>query len=160
MQLALIANMFELFVAIGHMHCSKRVCLNIQTTAATYQNITHGYISNFLKGVAIQYELAVATRLFYGVILSQSRSLCSVSMHMMHRCAEIHNMMLQLTRNANKTSENHCELGVARITRDMKDLQTTHSWFTENYPFSEKAELIFISKGFTTPEDSDIGCDK
>ena len=68
--------------------------------------------------------------------------------------------MLELTRNANKTSENHCELGVARITGDMKDLQIIHSWFTENYPFSEKAELIFISKGFTAPEDADIGCDK
>ena len=40
----------------------------------------------------------------------------------MHRCAEIHNAMSELTGNANKTSEQYCELRVARITRDVKDL--------------------------------------
>ena len=68
--------------------------------------------------------------------------------------------MLELTGNANKTSEQQCELGVARITRDVKDLQIIRSWFTENYPFSEKAELMFISMGLTAPQDSGINCDK
>ena len=51
----------------------------------------------------------------------------------MHRCAEIHNAMSELTENANKTSEQHLELGVARVARDVKDLQIIHSWLTENY---------------------------
>ena len=46
----------------------------------------------------------------------------------MYRCAEIHNAMLELTGNANKTSEQYCELGDARITRDVKDFQIIHSW--------------------------------
>ena len=45
----------------------------------------------------------------------------------MHRYAKIQTAMLELTGNANKTSEPHCELGVARITRDVKDLPIIHS---------------------------------
>ena len=45
----------------------------------------------------------------------------------MHQCAEIHDAMSELTGNANKTSEQHRELRVARITRDIKDLQIIHS---------------------------------
>ena len=78
----------------------------------------------------------------------------------MHRSAEIHNTMSELTRNVNKFIEQNRELGVARITRDVKDLQTIHSYFTENYPFSEKAELMCISTGLTAPQASDINCDK
>ena len=62
----------------------------------------------------------------------------------MHRCAEIHNAMSELTGNVHKTSEQHRELGVATIKRDVKDLQITHGWFTENYPFPEKTELVFL----------------
>ena len=80
--------------------------------------------------------------------------------HTMHRCAEIHNLMSELIGNANRTSEQHRELGVARIARDVKDLQIIHSWFTENYPFAEKAELTCISTGLTVPQDSDINCDR
>ena len=77
----------------------------------------------------------------------------------MHRCAEIHNAMLELTGNPSKISEQHCELGVARKT-DVRDLQIIHSWFTENYPYSEKTEHMFIFKGLTAPQDSDINLDK
>ena len=80
--------------------------------------------------------------------------------HTMHPYAEIHNVMSELIGNANKTSEQHRELGVARIARDVKDLQIIHSWFTENYPFAEKAELTCISTGLTVPQDSDINCDR
>ena len=68
--------------------------------------------------------------------------------------------MSELTRNANKFSEQHRELGIARITRDVKDLQIIHSWFTENYPFSEKAKPMCVSSGLTAPQASDINCDK
>ena len=51
-------------------------------------------------------------------------------MYTMHPCAEIHNAMSELTGYANTTSEQHHELEIARITRDVKDLQILHSWFT------------------------------
>ena len=51
-------------------------------------------------------------------------------MYTMHPCAEIHNAMSELTGYGNTTSEQHHELEVARITRDVKDLQILHSWFT------------------------------
>ena len=47
--------------------------------------------------------------------------------HTMHPYAEIHNVMSELIGNANKTSEQHRELGLARIARDVKDLQIIHS---------------------------------
>ena len=68
--------------------------------------------------------------------------------------------MLELTGNPSKISEQHCELGVARKTRDVRDLQIIHSWFTGNYPYSEKTEHMFIFKGLTAPQDSDINLDK
>ena len=68
--------------------------------------------------------------------------------------------MLELTGNPSKISEQHCELEVARKTRDVRDLQIIHSWFTENYPYSEKTEHMFIFKGLTAPQDSDINLDK
>ena len=63
--LALITNMSDLSVATRHIHYSKSARLNIQTIALTYQINTHGYTSNFLKRVAIQYVLAVAIRPVY-----------------------------------------------------------------------------------------------
>ena len=80
--------------------------------------------------------------------------------HTMQRCDKIHNTMSQLTGNASKTSEQHRELRVARITRDKKDLKIIYSWFTENYTFPEKAKLMCISTGLTSPQDSDINCHK
>ena len=80
-------------------------------------------------------------------------------MHRMHPCAVIHNAMSELTGNANKTSEQHRELEVSRITRDVKNALIIHSWFTENFPFPEKAELMFISTDLTAPQYSDIDCD-
>ena len=139
---------------------SKSARLNLQTTALTYQNNIHCYISNLLKRLAIQYVLAVAIGLLYGLVMSQSRSLCDALMHTMHPCAEIHNAMSELTGNRNKTSEQHREMEVARITIDVKDLQIIHSCFTENFPFPEKAKLIFISTAVTAPQHSDINCDK
>ena len=78
----------------------------------------------------------------------------------MHPCAQIHNAMSELSENANKTSEEHRELGVGRITKDVKDLQIIHSWFTENFPFPEKTKLMFISTALTAPQHSDINCGK
>ena len=68
--------------------------------------------------------------------------------------------MSKLTGNENGTSEQNLELEVARITRDVKDLQIIHSWFTENFLFPEKAKLMFNSTILTAPQNSDISCDK
>ena len=81
-------------------------------------------------------------------------------MYTIHPSAEIYNAMLELTGNANKSSEQHRELEVARITRDMKNLQIIHSCFTENFLFPEKVELLFISTAITAPQHSDINCNK
>ena len=81
-------------------------------------------------------------------------------MYTMHPCAEIHNAISELTGYANTTSEQHHELEVARITRDVKDLQILLSLVYINFPLSEKAELMFICSTLTAPQHSDINCDK
>ena len=111
-----------------------------------------GYISNLLKRLITQYDLAVAVGPVCGLALSQSRYLCDSLMHTMHPRAKIHNVMSELTGNANKTSEQHRGLEVARRTRDVNNLQIIHSWFTEKFPFPEKAELMLISKALTAPQ--------
>ena len=113
--------MIDLFMATGHIHYSKSARLNLQTLALTYQNNIHGYISNLLKRLVIQFVLTVTTGPVYGLVLSQIRSLCYTLMHTMHPYAEIHNAMSELVGNANKLSEQHRELEVARITRDKKE---------------------------------------
>ena len=113
--------MIDLFMATGHRHYSKSARLNLQTLALTYQNNIHGYISNLLKRLVIQFVLTVTTGPVYGLVLSQIRSLCYTLMHTMHPYAEIHNAMSELVGNANKTSEQHRELEVARITSDKKE---------------------------------------
>ena len=62
-------------------------------------------------------------------------------MHAIYSCAEIHNATSEPTGNTNKTSEQHRELEVYRIKRDVKNLQIIHSWFTENSPFPENLSL-------------------
>ena len=113
--------MIDLFMATGHRNYSKSARLNLQTLALTYQNNIHGYISNLLKRLVIQFVLAVTIGPVHGLVLSQIRSLCYTLMHTMHPYAEIHNAMSELVGNANKTSEQHRELEVARITRDKKE---------------------------------------
>ena len=81
-------------------------------------------------------------------------------MHAIYSCAEIHNATSEPTGNTNKTSEQHRELEVYRIKRDVKNLQIIHSWFTESSPFPENPELIFGSMAFTAPQHSNINCDK
>ena len=81
-------------------------------------------------------------------------------MHATYSCAEIHNATSEPTGNTNKTSEQHRELEVYRITRDVKNLQIIHSWFTENSPFPENPELIFSSMALTAPQHSNINCNK
>ena len=78
----------------------------------------------------------------------------------MHPCAEMPNIISELTGNTNKTSEQHRQLEVARITRYVKDLEIIHRWLTENIRFPEKAELMFISTNLTAPKQSHINCDK
>ena len=77
------SNIIDLFTANGNIHYSKSACLNLQTIALTYQNNNHGYISNLLKRLVIQYVLVVAIGPVYGLVLSQSRSLCDALRHTM-----------------------------------------------------------------------------
>ena len=63
-------------------------------------------------------------------------------MHMMHPCAEIHNAMSELTGSANKTSEQHLELEVARITRDLRKVD---SYLQKTFLSQKKPSLFYLS---------------
>ena len=79
----------------------------------------------------------------------------------MHRCADIHNGMSNLTSLLHKTSEQHVELGVSRINRDNADLQKVIGWFECHNPFDlHDHSLRSLSTGLTATEDNNLDCDE
>ena len=53
----------------------------------------------------------------------------------MHRCADIHNGMCNLTGLQHRSSEQHVEMGVTRRKRDNDDLRKICAWFNKHNPF-------------------------
>ena len=75
-----------------------------------------------------------------------------------HRCADIHNAMTELTGASRKTSEQHVQLTSSRITRDNKDLETMKEWFDLHIPFNQhEPNLKSLSSGLIA--DSKINWD-
>ena len=176
--LTTVANMIDLFAITGHIHYAKSARLYLQTMQDLTKQHPWSYIKFAEEGChsvrrSNRYWAGIWTDLVIeqvhmralksrGGVTRRSGMSGNVNLtwtHTMHRCAEIHNAMSELTGSANKTSEQHCELGVARITSDVKDLQIIYGWFTK-LSIPEKAELMCISTGLTAPQDSDINCDR
>ena len=75
-----------------------------------------------------------------------------------HRCADIHNAMTELTGASRKTIEQHVQLTSSRITRDNKDLETMKKWFDLHIPFNQhEPNLKSLSSGLIA--DAKINCD-
>ena len=53
----------------------------------------------------------------------------------MHKCANIHSAMSHLTQLKKTTSEQHIDMGAARIKQDYKDLNAMVSWLRAHDPF-------------------------
>ena len=75
----------------------------------------------------------------------------------MHRCADIHNAMSELTGAYRKTSEQHVVMSKSRIKQDNDDLATVKDWFDLHEPFGKsKPCLKSLSSGSVGNE---LNCD-
>ena len=71
----------------------------------------------------------------------------------MHRCADIHNAMSELTGAYRKTSEQHVNMSKSCIKRDNDDLATVQDWFNLYKPFEKsKPRLKSLSSGLVRDE--------
>ena len=78
----------------------------------------------------------------------------------MHKCASIHSAMSDLTRLKQTTSEQHIDMGAARIKRDYKDLSAMVSWLRAHDPFDVNDNTLrSISSGLTATEDDCLNID-
>ena len=77
----------------------------------------------------------------------------------MHICGEIHQAMTSMTDHHHTTSEQHQDLGTARIKRDADDLMKVLEWFEDRDPFkTDGAEIRSLSCGLTG--DKSVNCDE
>ena len=77
----------------------------------------------------------------------------------MHICGEIHQAMTSMTDHHHTTSEQHQDLGTARIKRDADDLMKVLEWFEDRDPFkTDGAEIRSLSCGLTG--DKNVNCDE
>ena len=77
----------------------------------------------------------------------------------LHRCADIHNAVEELTGAYHSTTEQHVDLSSSQILRDNNDLQTLKDWFDDHDPLDEdEPRLKSLSSGLI--RDGAISCDE
>ena len=75
----------------------------------------------------------------------------------MHRCAQVHNAMCNLTGLQHRSSEQHVELTTSRRRRDKKDLDLFKNWIQNHNPFDESnPSLRSLTSGLTAKIDPTI----
>lgn len=75
----------------------------------------------------------------------------------MHRCADIHNAMAELTKTCFTTSEQHVDLLESRVKRENEDLVVIQEWFDLHEPWDEgEPHLKSLSSGLIGDE---LNCD-
>ena len=77
----------------------------------------------------------------------------------MHRCADIRNVMGELTGVYRNTSEQHVDLSCSWILRDNNDLQTLKDWFDVQDLFDEDEQRL-KSLSIGLKGDSAINCEE
>ena len=86
-------------------------------------------------------------------------STCQLWLGSMHRSADIHNAVGELTGAYRTTSEQHLQLTPSRISRDKRDLTTIKEWFDVHEPFCEN-EPNFKSLSSGLIAGPDVNCDE
>ena len=147
--------MIDLFAATGHVNYAKSARLHLQemleletTHPWVYVNFSeYGYhmvrrSDRFWAGLwtdlvieqVLMRGLKSRGGLTHGRGVTESVRLMWIKT--MHRCADIHSAMSDLTGLLHKTSEQHAELEYSRVNRDNEDLLKILEWFQAHNPFS------------------------
>ena len=82
-------------------------------------------------------------------------------MYSMHKCADVHEPMTDVTVLVHITIDQHVELGSTRCNRDVEDLNTILKWLAQHNPFDiQRAELRSLSSGLTASDGDGVNCDE
>ena len=79
----------------------------------------------------------------------------------MHKCAEVHEAMTDVTGLVHITSDQHVQLGSTRCNWDVGDLNTILKWLAQHSPFDiQRPELRSLSSWLTASDGDGVNCDK
>ena len=82
-------------------------------------------------------------------------------MYNMHKCADVHEAMTDVTGLVHRTSDQHVELGSTRCNRDVGDLNTILKWLAQHNLFDiQRPELRSLSSGLTASDGDGVNCDE
>ena len=172
-----VKKMINLFAATGHMNYAKCVRLHLQnmldlknTHPWVYERFRGGglhtirrsdkYWAGIWADLTIEQVMMRAIKSNGGLTRGRgvSKTTRQLWLGSIHRCADIHNAMTELTCASRKTSEQHVQLTSRRITRDNKDLETMKEWFYLHISFNQnEPNLKSLASGLIA--DSKINCD-
>ena len=172
--------MINLFAATGHLNYAKSARLYLQTMLKLHIEYPWLYKMFAVHG----YHTVRRSDLFWGglwtdLIVEQvlMRSLKSRGgltrgrgitesvrtqwINSMHRCASVHNAMINLTNSKHQTSYQHVELSDSRVKRDNLDLEKLMQWFTKHDPFDiNEPSLKGLATGLLALDDDNVNCDE
>ena len=79
----------------------------------------------------------------------------------MHKCAEVHDAMIDVTGLVHRTNDQHEELGSTRCNRDVGDLNTILKWIAQHNRFDiQRPELRPLSSGLTASDGDGVNCNE
>jgi len=178
--LATVRKMLNLYAASGRVNYAKSARLYLQTmnelpekhpwlfqcfNEKGYHTIRRSdrYWAGLWSDLTIEQVLMRSVKSRGGLSRGRgmSESVVSTWCLSMHKLAAIHQAMSKLTNHQHQTSEQHVEMRVSRIERDLADQEKVLAWFEDHPPFSSSVEnLISISNGMTATKESKINCDE
>jgi len=163
LHLTALTRMINLFAATAHIHYVKSARLHLQnmlnlksTHPWVYEQFANGRLHTIRRGdefwSGLWFDLIIEQVMMRSLksnggltrgrgVLESTRQLWIGSMH---RCADIHNALGELTEAYRKTSEQHIQLTPSRISRDERDLTTIKEWFDVHEPFCENEPLLLL----------------
>ena len=79
----------------------------------------------------------------------------------MHKGAEVHEAMTDVTGLVHRTSEQHVELGNTSCNRDVGELNTILKWLAQHNPLDiQRPELRSLSSWLTASDGDGVNCDE
>lgn len=175
-----IQKMLPLFAATGHINYAKSARLYLQLMRGLKHNYpwlyeqfakksyhcvrrSDKYWAGLWTDLVIEQTMmrSIKSRggLTRGSGMTDSVRLLWVST--LHECSSIRQAMSTVTGAVQRSSEQHVDLGAARIHRDSSDLDLITVWLDQFNPFeTNDNNLRSLSNGLTATEGDGINCDQ
>ena len=174
--LTALSKTLNLFAATGHINYAKCARLHLQNMldlnashSWVYQQFTEGRLHTIRRSerfwAGLWGDLIIEQVMMRSIKstggLTRGRGVTESTRQLwlgsLHRCADVHNAMSNLTGAYRNTSEQHIDLTRSRMKRDNEDLKIIDDWFDLHEPFDEnELHLKSLSSGLIG---DDLNCD-